>query len=363
VAGEVTGLGAGPAEPAAARCRASSWLTWAWLMQSNGGTAVVRVFVSAAELSRGVRTAWLILGLFGLVLLALGVAVADRLLTTVTRPIGELARVSHRLASGELDARASPAGLPETTEVARGLNHLAGRIRELIWQERESVADLSHRLRTPLTALRLEAEAIRGSADPDGRLSAQVQAMENAVTELIENSRKRSGTPGNCDAVPVISERAAFWSVLADDQQRAVRVELPASPVLVGVAASDLAVCLDALLGNVFEHTPEGAGFTVRLQARPGGGALMSVDDTGPGFAGPDPVRRGARGGGSTGLGLDIARQTAEASGGSLTVRTGGSGGHVIVELGPPKPASPPPPGDDHAPGPAGPSWRGLSGR
>jgi signal transduction histidine kinase len=307
-------------------------------VQSNGGTAVVRVFVSAAELRRGVTTAWLILAAFGLVLLGLGVAIADRLLTTVTRPIGELARVSHQLAAGELDARASPAGVREVTEVAQALNQLAGRIQDLIWQERESVADLSHRLRTPLTALRLEAEAVPESADPDGRLSAQVRALEAAVTELIENSRRRGTGPASCDAVQVIRERAAFWSVLAEDQQRAVHVELAAPPVLVGVAAADLAAGLDALLGNVFAHTPEGTGFTVRLLARAGGGGVLSVADTGPGFADVDPVRRGASGGGSTGLGLDIARQTAQASGGTLTVRNTGTGGLVLAELGPPQP-------------------------
>ena len=310
-------------------------------VQSNGGTAVVRVFVSDAELSRGVTTAWLVLAAFGLVLLGFGVAVVDPLVGTVTRPIGELARVSRRLAAGERDARASSAGPSEVREVARSLNDLAGRIRELIWQERESVADLSHRLRTPLTALRLEAEAIPESADPDGRLTAHVQIVEDAVTSLIENSRHRSGAPGSCDAAQVIRQRAAFWSVLADDQGRGMHVELAAEPVPVGVAASDLAACLDALLGNVFSHTPQGAGFTVRLVARAGGGGLVSVKDTGPGFTDGDPVRRGASGTGSTGLGLDIARQTAEASGGTLTVRNEASGGHVIVELGPP-PAGPP---------------------
>ena len=65
----------------------------------------------------------------------------------------------------------------------------------------------------------------------------------------------------------------------------------------------------------------------------------MSVEDTGPGFSDDDPVRRGASGGGSTGLGLDIARTTAEASGGSLTIRNTAGGGHVIVDLGPPQQA------------------------
>jgi signal transduction histidine kinase len=302
----------------------------------SGGTVVVRVFVSDAELSKGVTRAWLILAGFGLVLLALGVLAADRLVGTVTKPIGELARVSHRLAAGELEARASPQGPPEVREVAGGLNHLAGRIRDLIWQERENVADLSHRLRTPLTALRLEAEAVPPDADPDGRLAAQVHAMENAVTSLIDNARLRTGGSGRCDAAQVIGERAAFWSVLADDQGRRMLVELAPGPVPVGVAGPDLAACMDALLGNVFAHTPEGTGFTVRLAHRDGGGGVVSVQDEGPGFPPGDPVRRGASGGGSTGLGLDIARQTAEASGGSLAVRTVPGGGQVVVELGPP---------------------------
>jgi signal transduction histidine kinase len=306
-------------------------------VRGNGGTTVIEVYASDAELTRGVGLAWLVLVGFGLILLALGVTVASRLAGSMTRPVGELARVSRRLAAGDLDARAGLAGPPEIREVAGSLNHLAERIRDLIWQERESVADLSHRLRTPLTALRLEAEAVPLAADPDGRLTALVQAMEDTVTGLIEDSRRRTTGPGSCDAALVIQERAAFWSVLADDQQRSMAVELAAGPVPVGVADTELAACLDALLGNVFAHTPQGAGLLVRLRARRGGGGLVSIADAGPGFASADPVRRGASGGGSTGLGLDIARRTAEASGGSLTVRNEVTGGHVIVELGPPR--------------------------
>jgi signal transduction histidine kinase len=302
------------------------------------GPAVVRTFVSNAELTKGVTEAWLILAAVGLVLLGLGVAVADRLLGSVTRPIGELARVSHVLAAGDLDARASPDGPPEVREVAMGLNHLAGRIRDLIWQEREQVADLSHRLRTPLTALRLEVEAMPDAQDPDGHLLLQVQALEQAVTSLIEDARTRTRTAGSCDAAEVVAERAAFWSILADDQGRVMSTELAAGPLRVGVAAPELAACLDALLGDVFAHTPQGTSFTVGLQPRAEGGALLSVTDTGPGFADADLVRRGASGGQSTGLGLDIARQAAEASGGSLTIKPG-PGGHVVVELGPPQPA------------------------
>jgi signal transduction histidine kinase len=302
----------------------------------HGGTAVVRTFVSNAELTKGVPQAWLVLGVLGLVLLGLGVAVADRLLGTVTRPIGELAKVSHALAGGNLDARASLDGPAEVREVAHGLNHLAGRIRDLIWQERESIADLSHRLRTPLTALRLEAEALPG-ADPDGRLLGQVRALEDAVTSLIEDARTRTSAPGSSDAVAVVTARAEFWAVLARDQGRGMTVDAPPGPVTVGVAAPELGACLDALLGNVFAHTPQGTGFAIRLRPRGGGGAVLSVEDTGPGFPPGDLVRRGSSGGGSTGLGLDIARQAAESSGGALTIKNSGEGGQVVVELGPPR--------------------------
>ncbi len=141
----------------------------------------------------GVVRSWLVLAVLGLILLAVGVVAANVLVGTVTRPISELARVSHRLAAGGLEARADPAGPPEVRELAQSVNHLAWRIRELIWQEREAVADLSHRLRTPLTALRLEVEALADGADPDGRIGSQVEALEGAVTSLIEDARTRTG--------------------------------------------------------------------------------------------------------------------------------------------------------------------------
>jgi signal transduction histidine kinase len=99
-----------------------------------------------------------------------------------------------------------------------------------------------------------------------------------------------------------------------------MRLDIAEFPVLAGVAEPELGACLDALLGNVFAHTPQGTGFRIGLRPRPGGGAVLSVHDDGPGFAQLDPIRRGTSGAGSTGLGLGIARQTAQASGGTLRI-------------------------------------------
>ena len=81
-------------------------------------------------------------------------------------------------------------------------------------------------------------------------------------------------------------------------------------------AQPDLEAALDALLGNVLAHTPDGVRFDVSLAPEAGGGAVLAVSDEGPGFLDATVVTRGRSGAGSTGLGLDIARRTAEASGG-----------------------------------------------
>jgi signal transduction histidine kinase len=306
---------------------------------SYNGSVVVRVFVNDAELGRGVHRAWLILALLGLGVLILAVIGGDLLTRSVIRPIHELAEVSVQLASGHLEARSRVHGPPEVRAVAAGLNHLAARIHELLRQERESVADLSHQLRTPLTALRLEVDATPGAE----AIAGHVAILEEAVTRVIEQARN-AGRPelAVCDAVEVVAGRCEFWSALADDQHRRLRIDLPPRRIPVGVAEADLRTTLDALLGNVFAHTPEGTAFSVTVTSRSARGAQLVVEDSGPGLAGFDAVRRGASGAGSTGLGLDIARRTAQSSGGELTLGTAAGGGaRIVVTFGPPPDARP----------------------
>ena len=313
-----------------------------------GGAAVISTFVPDSVLHHGVARAWLLLGFVGLLLLVLSVAVADQLARSVVRPIKALALASDRLAAGDLSARATVAGPPEVCRAGAGLNRLAVRIGELLAHERETVADLSHRLRTPLTALRIDAESLRDSAEME-RLLADVSAVERTVSGIIREARRPvgSGPPASCDAAAVIAERAAFWWPLAEDQDRWMTVELAAGPVPVLVSRDDLAACADILLENVFAHTPEGANLAVRLSPRAGGGAWLVVTDDGPGFGDADPTPRGLSRGGSTGLGLDIARRIAEASGGTLVVgRSAAGGGAVTLGLG--SPAGPPETGRRH---------------
>jgi signal transduction histidine kinase len=301
------------------------------------GTAVIRTFVSRALLSHGVLRAWLLLGGVGLGLIALSVIVSAQLARSLVRPLRALARASEQLAAGDLSARAPYEGAPEVRKVSLGLNRLAVRIGELLAHERETVADLSHRLRTPLTALRIDAESLRDEEEM-ARVIAGVDDVSRLVNEIIREARRPTEPGGGaaCDVVRVVAERTAFWRPLAEDQDRRMTVDLPDGHIPVRVPTPDMAACLDILLENVFAHTPEGTAFSVRVSGHAGGGAWLVVSDDGPGFTHPDPARRGLSSGGSTGLGLDIAQRIAEASGGGLTLgRSPAGGAAVTLGLGP----------------------------
>ena len=198
--------------------------------------------------------------------------VADRLARLADPPVTELAAVSHRLASGDLDARATPAGPPEVRVVA-GVNQLAGRIGELLREERETVADLAHRLRTPLTALRLDAEALPRTR-PRPRIGAGVDAA--AVDDGHRRPARCARGGAGCDAAGG-GRRAGRVLVGARRGRGPPGHRRPAGEPAAGpVTAADLAAWVDALLGNVFAHTPDGTPFAVRLgPAGTAGGAVL----------------------------------------------------------------------------------------
>jgi signal transduction histidine kinase len=297
---------------------------------SSAGRLVVRSVVPETQLRRGVLVATAALVGLGLGLLVVSMLVAARLARSVVRPVTALASAAHDLAAGNLDARVEPDGPPEVQEVGRAVNRLGTRVTELLAAERETVADLSHRLRTPLTALRLEAESLRDRSE-SAAVSAGVDALERTVDDVIRAARRplREGPHATCDAAAVVRECAAFWTPLAEDQQRLLTVASSPEPLVVPLLAEDLAAALDALLGNAISHTAEGTPVDVSAHAE-SGSAVVEVLDRGPGLS-PGALQRGASGAGSTGLGLDIARRTAEAAGGRLELGTRPAGGARVA--------------------------------
>ena len=299
------------------------------------GTYLIRVFASDDALTEGVGRWYALLGGGSAGLLLIGVIGGELVTRRIVRPLVRTAQTAQQLSRGDVDARAPTSGPREVAEVGSALNLLADRIDELIAEERETVADISHRMRTPLTALRLDAEGLR---DPDEaeRISTHVTSLERTLTAVIRAARRpqREGRVPSADATAVVADRVAFWSALADDQDRSRSISLPDSPLPVRASAEDLGVAVDALLENVIAHTPEGTAFAVTLSpasaSASGGGATLVVTDDGPGL--PDGAGvRGRSDRGSSGLGLDIARQCAEASGGSMSVGRSESGGTSVT--------------------------------
>lgn len=135
-----------------------------------------------------------------------------------------------------------------------------------------------------------------------------------------------------CDASEVIRDRMDFWSALAEDEGREVRLAGVERPVRIPVARAELVAALDAMLGNVFRHTPESTPFAVDVHDA-GDAVIVLVSDAGPGIADPDEaLRRGNDGGrdGSTGLGLDIVRRVAESTGGDVRLGRSVLGGTEV---------------------------------
>ncbi|HWC12408.1 MAG TPA: HAMP domain-containing sensor histidine kinase [Acidimicrobiales bacterium] len=305
-------------------------------------TTVVRVRVAASLLSQGVAKARAVVVAIGIAVVVMAVLLADWLARSVLGPMGNLLAVTRRLQQGDLGARVSPAGPPEVAEVGVAVNGLADRVGVLLAAEREAAADLSHQLRTPLTALRLDAEGLPSHRDRL-RIASDVDRLEQVVTRAIQQSRGSSRShgeradAGSCDLGEVVRNRLGFWSILATEQGREWSLHVPPGRQPIGVSREQLDVCLDALLNNVFTHTPGGTSFSVEVAPGAGGEWKLVVEDSGPGVPGNRLPARGASGGSGTGLGLDIVRRTAEASGGRLAAgRSGDGGARIEVSFGPP---------------------------
>ncbi|MER5873371.1 HAMP domain-containing sensor histidine kinase [Streptomyces sp. NPDC002044] len=340
------------------------WICLQPVVLPGDEVAVIENFVPEADLTRGVKESWAVMLFLAVGLIAGSVLVADRLGAKVVRSSKRLAQASHALGQGDLDTRVDPMGPRELRDAGVAFNAMAHRMNELLAVERELVADLSHRLRTPLTALHLASERMAGTAESArvesavGELEAELEAIIAAARTPLavgpmgqgmlgaEASGGRppggAGSPGpHCEAAEVVRRRTAFWTVLAEQQDRSCSLDLTQEPTAVGLSDDDVAAVVDALIGNVFRHTAAGTPLGVRV-VRTAQAVELIVEDGGPGI--PEPDRALSRGSstGSTGLGLDIAQRAANATGGTMRVSRGPLGGaHITVtfSLAPPAPS------------------------
>ncbi|MFI9526922.1 HAMP domain-containing sensor histidine kinase [Micromonospora rosaria] len=316
-----------------------------------GGTvAVVEVFVPDADLAGDVGGRWWLLAAVAAALVAAAVILVDRIAARTVDSARELTRAALAVGDGDPGVRLDPGGPRELAEAGYAFNRMADRLVVSRADERELVADLSHRLRTPLTVLRLDAEALESDDTSVGafsqaeldrrrgirRIRQAIVTLEGEVDELIKTTRRvvtQETAPATCDVSEVVRDRMVFWAALAGDQHRPHRVTGAQLRIPVPVARAELAAALDAVIGNVFRYTPQGTAFEVAVSRRDGYVAVR-IDDAGPGIPDPDrALRRGASDQGSTGLGLDIARRVALQANGSVSIDRARLGGASVVML------------------------------
>ena len=299
----------------------------------TGSSVGVASYVADAELREGVATSWLILAALGLIVVIGAVPIADRLAASLIKPVRGLSDAAHRWAGGDLSARVTPDGPREIAESGHAFNLLAERLTDLLAAERERIAALSHRLRTPLAALRLQAESTTDS-EHRAALIADIANLEGEVTALIEDLRHRGDDEATlADLAAVVAQRMGFWQVVAAAQDRELSVDYPAgSPVTGAAGDADVLTALDNLVQNVVTHTPAGTGFSVTVHDHP---PSLTVTDQGDGLPSADVFDRGSTTGLSSGLGLDIVRRIAESSGGEVRIGDG-PGTTIVVRFGRP---------------------------
>lgn len=277
-----------------------------------------------SSVTREVGRTLLIIGLVALLAVIAAVLLAIRQANKLSAPLTDLAETAERLGSGDPRPRHKRYGVPELDRVADVLDASAERIARMLTAERRLAADASHQLRTPLTALSMRLEEITLTDDPDtvkeeaNVALTQVERLTDVVERLLTNSRDpRAGNAVTFDLDEVIQQQLAEWRPAYRSAGRAIVSSGKRHLTAVGTPGA-VAQVLAALIENSLMH----GGGTVALRTRvTGNQAVIEVTDEGPGV----PADLGARifertisGRNSTGIGLAVARDLAEADGGRL---------------------------------------------
>ena len=298
----------------------------------------VRITYPTSAVDARITRYWLILLAIAAVVLTLAAAVGTALAAFVIRPLRSLERAAAAVGDGDLDARApEDDGPPEARSLATVFNQTVARLEQVLRSQNEFVADASHQLRTPLTALRLRLENLEhGVAEPsrrdlEGSLE-EVERLTRLVDALLVLARvdAAAGQVGPVDLRGLVSERVGIWAVRAADLGIRL-VDDGAAGGTTLASADGLRQVVDNLIENALEASPVGG--TVAVTAA---GCEIRVRDEGPGLSAEQRERAfdrfwRARASAGSGLGLAIVRRLVEADGGDVTLEQAPGRGLVAV--------------------------------
>lgn len=290
----------------------------------------------------------------------IGLAVSSGL----TQPVQRLTQTVTRISQGDLSARTqlAPNQQPhdEIGQLAGQFDQMATRLQASFGEleaERDAlrrfIADASHELRTPITAMRMYNELLQGQAGDDANtrrefLNASEQQLHRLawITQnLLDLSRLDAGliklNLSDIDAQTLLQQVIGPFATSAEQKQIHLGLELDATPTLVYADQPRLEMVLSNLLDNAIKFTPEHGQVTLSVAQLPNA-VRFTVADSGPGIPASDLPHifdrfyRGANESlaSGNGLGLAIVQSLVRAHGGHVRVEsTVGQGNRFIVEL------------------------------
>jgi len=283
--------------------------------------------------------------------LAAGIAlvVARWLARGMTQPLRDMAAAAHRMETGDYSTRVHTRSRDEVGQLATAFNRMSAELENLEQSRRDLLANVSHELKTPITAIRAHLEnLLDGVEDPDPRtlqvMLAQTERLGRLIEQLLELSRLESGElplrREDLALAPLVTQVLSEIEVARSDRGVAVDSELPDDLPAVDADPERLHQVLFNLLDNAVRFTPSGGAVTVSAH-RQNGSVEVQVSDTGVGipqehlprlferFYRADPAR--SREDGGTGIGLAIARSVVEAHGGHISAMSEPGKGSVFT--------------------------------
>ncbi|MFE5712279.1 sensor histidine kinase [Streptomyces sp. NPDC056501] len=310
----------------------------------------VRIRYATADLTDRLWRIWGFRAILAVGVLAVAAGLGAVVARLLTKPLRQLNDMASRFGDGDLTARSPVTGPRETRTLARTLNQGAERLDTLVASQRIFVADASHQLRTPLTALRLALDNIADGVDDDfvredvDQATAEVVRMSRLVSGLLVLARAEAkvAAPEPLALRELVEDRLNVWRPAADERGVTIRLTGAADDaprVLAG--PGNLDQVLDNVLSNALEVSPDRGTITVRVETCGPEEAVLEVLDQGPGMSAAEQARafdrfwrgQGLTGRTGSGLGLAIVKQLVTDDGGRVALRDAPGGG-LCVRIG-----------------------------
>lgn len=264
---------------------------------------------------------WLTLGL-----IATATAVGYVMATRLSRPFQELAQIADGFGRGDFDIEIPRYSIREADAVSRALSSSAIQLKELVRNEREFATNVSHQLRTPITALHLVLEDLAvwdetapAVAEELRRSVLELDRLSNAVTSLLDIARGKAVVIGPAiDVSELIIDAATRWRPQVTAAERQITA-VSSGTVLNRTSKGSVDQILDVLIENSIQH---GVGLIALSVTELDTHLRLCVQDQGRSTIDSAAFSRGVQGEHSDGegIGLSIAADLAKSLGGYLTI-------------------------------------------